>query len=226
LASIGTIRSNGSLLLGHSNDVGLFKEVSNDRFKLLSSYKDIMIYENQSAFGRWFFVDRVKWCTDGEDALQYIKLHANEMSNTVVLEDFQLKQFEDVFEKIHQGQSYRPSTTFERGGVIKALGPVGKLTTESALDLQVEVSAPCLMVISDLYYPGWNAFLDGINCPIYRADYIFRAVQVPAGKHHIRFEYQPKSFFAGSAIFAITISMIVIAFVRQMLRHAALSERP
>ncbi len=53
------------------------------------------------------------------------------------------------------------------------------------------------LVLSDSYFSGWIAQLDGVDTPLYRADYNFRAVQVPAGEHTIRFKYSPISFRAG-----------------------------
>jgi uncharacterized membrane protein YfhO len=59
------------------------------------------------------------------------------------------------------------------------------------------------VVLTDTYYPGWRAYVDGKPATIYRANYMFRAVRVGAGRHHVRFHYEPASFAAGAALFAI-----------------------
>ncbi len=54
------------------------------------------------------------------------------------------------------------------------------------------------LVLSDSYFPGWLAYTDEQETPLYRADYNFRAVYVPAGEHTIRFKYSPLSFRVGA----------------------------
>jgi len=54
------------------------------------------------------------------------------------------------------------------------------------------------LVLTDSHFPGWLAFIDEKDAPLYRANYNFRAVYVPAGEHTIRFKYSPVSFRAGA----------------------------
>ncbi len=57
-----------------------------------------------------------------------------------------------------------------------------------------------LLVLTDQYYPGWQASIDGTPAPILRADTVFRAVCVPSGEHTVRFEFRPMALFVGMAI--------------------------
>jgi hypothetical protein len=59
-----------------------------------------------------------------------------------------------------------------------------------------------LLVLTDLFYPGWIAEEDGKRLPILRADGFFRAVALPAGTHRVVFRYRPLSFYAGAAVSA------------------------
>jgi vacuolar-type H+-ATPase catalytic subunit A/Vma1 len=61
-------------------------------------------------------------------------------------------------------------------------------------------------------YPGWKASVDGDAQPIQRANYLFRAVRVPAGRHTVRFRYQPTSFRAGAAISLAALTGILLLF--------------
>lgn len=71
-------------------------------------------------------------------------------------------------------------------------------------------SQDALAVFSDIYYEkGWNAFIDGKETPYFRADFILRAMIIPAGEHKIEFKFQPKSFFVGSNI-SLAASLILI----------------
>jgi uncharacterized membrane protein YfhO len=69
-----------------------------------------------------------------------------------------------------------------------------------------------MLVISDNFYPGWKAYVDDKETKIYRANYTFRAIGLPAGKHIVRFSYEPGSFKIGLAISIVsTIIYIIVA---------------
>jgi len=80
----------------------------------------------------------------------------------------------------------------------KARG-VATITEDGANSVTVSVDAggPGWLVLLDGWFPGWEATLDGKPLRVRRADYAFRAVQVPAGKSLVRFDYRPSSVGAG-----------------------------
>src|SRR5262249_61026881 len=65
-----------------------------------------------------------------------------------------------------------------------------------------------LLVLTDQYYPGWQATVDGTPATIVRADYLFRGVRVPGGDHRVEFVYRPSSFRTGA-----TISLLALATI-------------
>jgi hypothetical protein len=68
------------------------------------------------------------------------------------------------------------------------------------LALDTRSRAPALAVVTDAYYPGWEATVDGTPTRILRADLAFRAVPVPAGAHHVSMRYAPASVRAGALV--------------------------
>jgi len=77
--------------------------------------------------------------------------------------------------------------------IIESKPPYLKYETESA--------AAGLAVFSEIYYPtGWHAFIDGKEVTILRANYVLRALEIPAGKHIIEFKFEPKPYTVGNNI--------------------------
>jgi hypothetical protein len=68
----------------------------------------------------------------------------------------------------------------------------------SVLDARLE--SPGLVILSEVYYPGWELTIDGKPAPIYRVNGVMRGAAVPAGNHRLVYTYSPRSFRAGGAI--------------------------
>jgi hypothetical protein len=66
--------------------------------------------------------------------------------------------------------------------------------------VEVDTCAPGHLVLSDAWDPGWRATVDGRKSPVFRANYLLRAVEVPEGRHTVVFRYEPDSFRYGSAL--------------------------
>lgn len=107
-----------------------------------------------------------------------------------------------------------------------AEGPAGSVRIESysanRLEYSVEARGKALAVFGEMYYPrGWTATVDGQPAPILRANYLLRAVEVPAGRHTVKFEFRPASFFAGNVISSACSS----ALLALLAGYAAISLR-
>jgi hypothetical protein len=79
--------------------------------------------------------------------------------------------------------------------------PAVRLTDErfgaGAVSIQVESPAPAMVYISQAYYHNWKADVDGKAVPLWRANYAFQAIEVPAGKHLVTLDYRDKMFRVG-----------------------------
>ncbi len=78
------------------------------------------------------------------------------------------------------------------------------------LDLTVEVSSKKFLFVSESFYPGWEATVDGTSVKIYQANYKFRAILLEPGTHRVQFRYRPWSFRIGLIITLSTILVIAI----------------
>jgi len=71
------------------------------------------------------------------------------------------------------------------------------------VEIDLESDKPCLAVIAQSYYPCWKARVDGNTVPVWRANYGFQAVGVPAGSHQVALIYRDRSFCCGTIVSAI-----------------------
>jgi uncharacterized membrane protein YfhO len=77
-------------------------------------------------------------------------------------------------------------------------------------DIEVEAAEPSLVVVAQTHYHDWHAYVDGQPAHLLRANYTFQAVQVPAGRHHVRLAYEDLTFQFGAAV---SICMAVNCFI-------------
>lgn len=83
----------------------------------------------------------------------------------------------------------------------------------NALKYESEAASEQLAVFSEIYYKdGWNAYVDGQLKPHFGADWILRAMRVPAGKHTIEFKFEPKKYYTGEKI-SLVSSLLLFGFV-------------
>jgi hypothetical protein len=94
-----------------------------------------------------------------------------------------------------------PSITRSRKGGEKGGGEVEILSeSNNRIQFLARSAEDNILVLSDTYYPGWKAFVDGKETKIYRADYAFRAIPLNAGTHRVEFVYDPISFKLGAGV--------------------------
>lgn len=79
----------------------------------------------------------------------------------------------------------------------------------NAVRIKVNTTKNSLLVLSDTFYPDWNANVDGVEATIYRTNYAFRGVVVPKGEHIVEFYYDPASLKIGLIISVISIFSVL-----------------
>ena len=111
-----------------------------------------------------------------------------DLSTTMVVGD-DFKQYVDGFRPAAQGSSIK----------LSSYAPdVLTYTSQSTADGTV--------VFSEIYYPyGWKAYIDGKPADIFRANYLLRAMNIPAGQHEIRMEFRPDSIRLGNTVSTLFI---------------------
>ncbi|MBI5302597.1 MAG: YfhO family protein [Chloroflexi bacterium] len=87
--------------------------------------------------------------------------------------------------------------------------------------LRAATDRPGYLVLTDAWYPGWNAWVDAEPIPISRADVLFRAVPLESGEHDIVFDYQPMSLVLGAGISALCglVTLGIAFFIEGFVSH-------
>jgi hypothetical protein len=168
-----------------------------DRFRLAYSGGS-RVYENQHVQPRAFLADGFV-VARGDEARRMLR-RSVDLTRTAVLDD-------------HLAPDLRP---------VAASGSVGSVGVtryeHTRVEIQTNSDARRLLVVSDTYYPGWRATIDGTPAPILLANYAFRAVSVPAGAHTIVMRYRPLSVYAGAVISLVAWAAIAAALRRKHAR--------
>ena len=78
----------------------------------------------------------------------------------------------------------------------------------------VSTEAPGIAILSDIYYPhGWHATIDGKEIPIARANYVLRAVSLPAGNYQLALTFAPRSITITESIAFTALALILLALI-------------
>ncbi|MEO0225707.1 MAG: YfhO family protein, partial [candidate division WOR-3 bacterium] len=161
-------------------------------FKLFYQGQRLRIFENLHFLPRVFLVPQYQIINDDKRIMATIKSDTYNPRKTVILEiNPGVPQFEDT---IIQGQvqitSYKPDR----------------------IEIEANLHNPGFLVLTDNFYPLWQAKVDGKKTTVYRADYTSRAIYLPVGKHEIIFYFDSPYFRIGTLISIMTfiVSLIII----------------
>ncbi|MGD0499855.1 MAG: YfhO family protein [Bryobacteraceae bacterium] len=80
------------------------------------------------------------------------------------------------------------------------------------LELTAHASSPGLLVLSEFYYPGWRATVNGKEEPIYRVDGVLRGIAIPPGESRVVVQYAPRSVLGGAALSLAAFLGVPLAF--------------
>ncbi len=89
------------------------------------------------------------------------------------------------------------------------------------VELSVQTPADGILLLTDVFYPGWRATVDGRPAELLRADYVFRAVRIPAGEHVVRMDFRPRTWQVGFGISLVTWLALAAVAAREFRRRKA-----
>ena len=158
----------------------------------LISADGVWIYRNDYALPRAYVVSQAQVISDDEELLAELLSPTFDPHRTVLL---------------------RPSPGQEPIPYPLSLVSLSPQYSPNAVEIEVTLDRDGYLVLSDTYYPGWRAYVDGEEKEILRANYAFRAVPLESGQHTVLFKYDPLSFKMGLAVSLITWGAIILSLV-------------
>jgi hypothetical protein len=133
------------------------------------------IYKNKRAYPRAFLVYKYKVASSDQNIIDLVFNKDTDLSKTVILEE--QPKIENLTIEQLSNEAMKNSVQITK-------------YTPNVVEIKVQSSHPGLLFLSDNYYPGWNVYVNGKKTKIYRANYSFRAVEVPKGKSTVIFTYE------------------------------------
>ncbi len=161
-------------------------------YNLVWNDKDLQIYENTQVLPRAFMVTDYIVLKDEKEIIKKLYDDSFDPSSQIILEK------DPGFESSGMPLEYDLKISDYRANKI---------------EISVESSTDALLFLSDSYFSGWKARVDGSETNIFRANYALRAIKVPKGEHAVVFSYEPDSFKLGSTVSSIAIGSAVILLI-------------
>jgi hypothetical protein len=165
-------------------------------FRQVYANAQVRVYENPQAYPRAYFADAVRAAPDPQALL-----------HTVTADGFDGRRLALV-------EGAQPPAIPPAAGTASADTVALTRSSANQIALQTSTSQPRFLVLSEMDFPGWRATVDGAETPIYRTNYLFRGIAVPAGQHSVVFVYRPVSALIGAGI-----SLLALAIAGFLLRR-------
>jgi hypothetical protein len=167
--------------------------------------------ELMRAYGIKYVVRLSPWFGDGIKAVAYVPPYSvyevvGAAGRARSLPAYKLAENNGDALRIMSAEDFDPgheAVLFEKPeGLSGAAAAPSAVTLErrSPLAAGCRASGPSLLLLDEMYYPGWKAEVGGEPTTIYRANVISRAVVVPPGTHVVTFQYKPASFYVGLGV--------------------------
>ena len=172
----------------------------NTKYILLGSLQEPRAEINPNANGNAWFVSDIQFVKTPNDEIKAVGEIDNKKTAVVSVED----------QKYFEGKNLQSDST----AVIEL-----KNYQPNQLEFKTQSKTPQLAVFSEIYYPkGWKMLLDGKEVPYIKANYLLRAVFVPAGNHEVRMVFEPEVIEKGKIIsmsaFGIFLLLSVGGFLK------------
>lgn len=163
---------------------------------------------NSGAMGNAWFADTLVWAKGAEGEISMLG-QVDLKRAAVVEENFKEQLSGLTFTKAEESPAAEMAEQSDLGNeiILTSYSP-NRLTYKS------RSSEEGLAIFSEVYYPaGWSAKIDGQQAEILRANYVLRALRLPAGEHEIEFSYMPESIVKGAMYSSMASGLLILLLI-------------
>ncbi len=147
---------------------------------------DVKVYELEGSLGRAFVIGRARVIPDDEAAM-------------AALADWSFDPRQEVI--LSAGKPLDGPAAVGSARIV--------VDQPEMVVIEVSLTAPGYLVLTDTEYPGWQAMVDGRPAPILRANFLFRAVALTPGEHQVVFVYRPDAVRRGAWLSLVGFSAVI-----------------
>lgn len=152
---------------------------------------------------------------------QAILVNNSAMSRAFIVNSFVIAKTDKEFENVLNETDLSKTVVLEEVPEIKNLKGKTKINnlfiSDTNIKIDIQSKGNSLLVMSESYLPDLKAYANGVEIPIYRANYTFIAIPIVEGNYQIEIIYYPKSFKYGLIIGGISLVLSVLIFVKFIL---------
>ncbi len=178
--------------LGGISDMGSYATgVSSPEFEKVFDEGRISVFEKTNTLPRAWVTNNVDFVSNGDVSEKILELKDSEPK--VMLES-------DPFSLSHEHLTSSVENFLE---------------VANSVSLNASTTHDGVLFVSQTYDRGWKAYVDGIETPIYRANYVFQAIPLEEGRHSIYLLYTPLSFTIGKWVSLATLGLLIGIFFKK-----------
>lgn len=168
------------------------QKLSDREYKEIYAQNNTFVYRVNNTLPRAFIIPNASVITSRDEMLNILKTRDFNPRKTVLLEKI-------------------PNVPLINNGIFKKADITEY--TPNKISMDINTSASGFLVLSEIWYPGWRAYVDGKETEIYKANYILRSIYLKDGKHKVLFVYDPISYKIGKLVSLVSLLMCISAIL-------------
>jgi Bacterial membrane protein YfhO len=176
---------------------GATAAVGDRRWQYVEDLGDVRIYENLHVMPRAWLTSQIQTAQPAQ-ILTAIKTSQLPDGSNFAPESIAL---------IEESLNFPPQSPDPNSSVVVAF------PSETQVRVQTSSAKPAFLVLSDVFYPGWEAHVDGQPAHIFQTDYILRGINLTPGQHTVVFSFRPRSFQIGCTISGAAFVLLLYLIV-------------
>jgi hypothetical protein len=187
--------------------VGYFLSTDSRNFLLggttvmLHGSPKLFVHVNSNALPRVCTLDRVIEASEEEQLNQLV---SGDLRRAVYISPFGYSQLQKFTADSAEDIGFYFTELQQANRILRL-----NLDNPNRIEVDIKINKPAMLVLTEVWYPGWEATIDGRSAPIFRVNYCQRGIWLEKGKHKVRFRFRPRAWRWGMGISLGTLVLLV-----------------